>query len=83
VKKKVEIKVYLPYLMVGELEIKRKQGLRSKYIEDAIRNRLDGEENFSFRDIETHRLLAILHGRFEDDQVFKLMIQNRMKELTE
>lgn len=82
-KKKVEIKVYLPYLMVGELEIKRKQGLRSKYIEDAIRNRLDGEENFSFRDIETHRLLAILHGRFEDDQVFKLMIQNRMKELTE
>ena len=82
-RKKIEIKVYLPYLMVGELESRRKDNRRSKYIEEAIRNRLDGEKNFSFRDIETHRLLAILHGRFEDDQVFKLMIQNRMKELAE
>ena len=82
-RKKIEIKVYLPYLMVGELESRRKDNRRSKYIEEAIRNRLDGEKNFSFRDIEKHRLLAILHGRFEKDQVFKLMIQNRMKELAE
>ena len=82
-RQKIEIKVYLPYLMIGELESRKKQGMRSKYIEDAIRSRLDGEESFSFRDIETHRLLAILHGRYEEDQVFKLMIQNRMKELAE
>lgn len=80
-RQKVEIKVYLPYLMVGELESRKKQGLRSKFVEDAIRNRLDGEENFSFRDISTSRLLAILHSRFSEDQVFQLMITNRLEEL--
>jgi len=82
-RKKIEIKVYLPYLMVGELESRRKNNVRSKYIEEAIRNRLDGEEAFDFKDITTSRLLGLLHARFEEDQVFKLMIQNRMKELAE
>ena len=82
-KKKVEIKVYLPYLMVGELESKRKNNVRSKFIEEAIRNRLDGEEAFDFKDISTLRLLAMLDMRFEGDQVFQLMIQNRIKELAE
>jgi len=80
-RKKIEIKVYLPYLMVGELEALRKNNGRSKFIEEAIRNRLDGEEAFDFKDITTSRLLGLLHARYEDDQVFKLMIQNRMKEL--
>ena len=82
-RKKIEIKVYLPYLMVGELESRRKNNVRSKFIEEAIRNRLDGEEAFDFKDITTSRLLGLLHARFEDDQVFKLMIQNRIKELAE
>jgi metal-responsive CopG/Arc/MetJ family transcriptional regulator len=82
-RQKIEIKVYLPYKMVGELEGYRRKGNRSSFIESCIKNRLEAEEEFSFRDIETHRLLAILHGRFEEDQVFKLMIQNRMKELAE
>jgi metal-responsive CopG/Arc/MetJ family transcriptional regulator len=82
-RKKIEIKVYLPYLMVGELESRRKENRRSKYIEEAIRSRLDGEESFSFNDITTKRLLGLLHARFEEDQVFKLMIQNRIKELAE
>ena len=82
-RKKIEIKVYLPYLMVGELESKRKNNARSKFIEEAIRNRLDGEEAFDFKDITTSRLLGLLHARYEEDQVFKLMIQNRIKELKE
>jgi len=82
-RQKIEIKVYLPYKMVGELEGYRRKGNRSSFIESCIKNRLEAEEEFSFRDIETHRLLAILHGRYEEDQVFKLMIQNRMKELAE
>jgi len=82
-RKKIEIKVYLPYLMVGELESRRKNNARSKYIEEAIRNRLDGEEAFDFKDISTLRLLAMLDMRFEGDQVFQLMIQNRIKELAE
>ena len=54
-RKKIEIKVYLPYLMVGELESRRKNNARSKFIEEAIRNRLDGEEAFDFKDITTSR----------------------------
>jgi len=69
--------------MVGELEGYRRKGNRSSFIESCIKNRLEAEEEFSFRDIETHRLQAILHGRYEEDQVFKLMIQNRMQELKE
>ena len=69
--------------MVGELESRRKNNGRSKFIEEAIRNRLDGEEAFDFKDISTLRLLAMLDMRFEGDQVFQLMIQNRMKELAE
>ena len=69
--------------MVGELESRRKNNARSKYIEEAIRNRLDGEEAFDFKDISTSRLLGLLHARYEEDQVFKLMIQNRIKELAE
>ena len=69
--------------MVGELESRRKNNVRSKFIEEAIRNRLDGEEAFDFNDITTSRLLGLVHARFEDDQVFKLMIQNRIKELAE
>ena len=82
-RKKIEIKVYLPYLMVGELESRRKNNARSKFIEEAIRNRLDGEEAFDFKDISTLRLLPMLDMRFEGDQVFQLMIQNRIKELAE
>jgi len=82
-RKKIEIKVYLPYKMVGELERERRNGNRSKFIESCIQNRLNAEESFSFKDIETIRLLALLHGRFEDDEVFKTLIQNRMQELRE
>ena len=82
-RKKIEIKVYLPYLMVGELESRRKNNVRSKYIEEAIRNRLDEEKAFDYNDISTLRLLAMLDMRFEGDQVFQFMIQNRIKELAE
>jgi len=82
-RKKIEIKVYLPYLMVGELESRRKNNARSKYIEEAIRNRLDGEESFSFKDIEDHRLMALLINRFPDDDVLKTILVNRIEELAE
>ena len=82
-KKKVEIKVYLPYLMVGELESRRKNNARSKFIEEAIRNRLDGEESFSFKDIEDHRLMALLINRFPEYDVLKTILVNRIEELKE
>ena len=82
-RKKIEIKVYLPYLMVGELETRRKNNLRSKFIETAIRNRLDNEQKFDVNDLSTVRLLAILYERFPGDEVFQLMINKRQKELAE
>ena len=82
-RKKIEIKVYLPYLMVGELESRRKNNARSKFIEEAIRNRLDGEESFSFKDIEDHRLMALLINRFPEDDVLKTILVNRIEELAE
>jgi hypothetical protein len=82
-REKIEIKVYLPYKMVGELEVHRRKGRRSNFIESCIKNRLEAEEAFSFKDIETTRLLGILHTRFQEDEVFKTLIENRLKELRE
>jgi len=61
--RKTKINVLLPFKMVGELKRLSKAGKRSDFIMKAIRNRLDGEEEFSFADVETKRLLAILSYR--------------------
>ena len=60
---KIEIKVYLPIKMVGELEERNKQRRRSKFIEAAIRSKLDASEEFSLVDISTRQLLAALLSR--------------------
>lgn len=49
--KKTEIKVYLPSFLVGRLEEKKKAGVRSKFIENAITQRLKGEQEFDIWDI--------------------------------
>ena len=68
-RQKIEIKVYLPYMMVGELESLKRSGQRSKYIEQAVRARLDGEDAFRVQDIPTRRILALCMARFPDDDV--------------
>lgn len=55
--KKTEIKVYLPTRMVGELESKKRYGVRSKFIEDAIRSRLNGEQEFDVWDVPDKELV--------------------------
>lgn len=54
---KTEIKVYLPTRMVGELEQQKKAGLRSKFIKEAIRFKLDGEAEYDIRDVPTEEVL--------------------------
>ena len=73
-RKKIEIKVYLPYLMVGELESKRKNGLRSKYIEEAVRNRIDNETSFELKDVDTRTLLVHLRNRQTSKQLQSLLL---------
>ena len=71
--------------MVGELEAKRKNGMRSKYIEKAIRNRLDGEEKFDLWDIDEVEILKmarVIANRTEDN-VLKTILTNRIQELNE
>lgn len=80
-RQKIEIKVYLPYMMVGELESLRKSNRRSKYIEDAIRAKLDGEEAFTVRDLPTKRILAMAMARFPDDDVLRTILLKRMEDL--
>jgi len=76
---KIEIKVYLPIKMVGELEERNKQRRRSKFIESAVRSKLDGESNFSVWDVPTRDLLGVLLVRDVSDFV-KGAIKLEMKE---
>ena len=80
-RQKIEIKVYLPYMMIGELEIMRRANKRSKFIEDAIRARLDGEEAFRVQELPTRRILAMAMARFPDDDVLRTILLKRMEEL--
>ena len=80
-RQKIEIKVYLPYMMIGELEIMRRANKRSKFIEDAIRARLDGEDAFRVQDLPTRRILAMAMARFPDDDVLRTILLKRMEEL--
>ena len=82
-RKKIEIKVYLPYLMVGELESRRKDNRRSKYIEEAVRSRLDGEQGFTLADEETLEILAELRYRKDLPQWFLNQLDLVRKELEE
>jgi metal-responsive CopG/Arc/MetJ family transcriptional regulator len=79
-RQKIEIKVYLPIKMVGELETRRKAGLRSKFVEEAIRNHLDDESEFNVRDIDNKRLMAALIGREGISEFVKSSLRLEMKE---
>ena len=80
-RQKIEIKVYLPYMMVGELESMKKRGMRSKFIESAIRTKLDGEESFRPQDLSTRRVIALLLARYPDDDVLRTILLDRMPPL--
>ena len=51
--RKQEIKVYLPTKMVGELESLKRAGVRSKFIKEAIRFRLDKKDEYDIWQVET------------------------------
>ncbi len=60
---KSEIKVYLPIKMIGELESRKRNGERSKFIETAIRNRLNKFEELTLKDVSTKVLVVELYNR--------------------
>lgn len=74
--RKTKINVLLPFKMVGELERFSKQGIRSEFIQKAIRDRLDKEESFDIRDVSTRQIMANLHQRMlkRDDASAQLIV---------
>jgi len=79
-RQKIEIKVYLPYMMVGELEPKKRAGKRSQFIEQAVRAKLDGEDAFRVQDLPTRRVLAMAMARFPNNHVFRTICMELMEE---
>jgi len=65
-RRKTKINLLLPFKMVGELESRARNKSRSQFIEDAIRAKLDGEENFDLDDIRTSALLIKLKQRIAE-----------------
>jgi metal-responsive CopG/Arc/MetJ family transcriptional regulator len=71
--RKTKINVLLPMKMVGELEELSRLGKRSKFITDAIRSKLDGQDAFDINDFPTRNIAVILQNRLID-------LQNRGEE---
>lgn len=61
--RKQEIKVYLPDHMVGQLESRKKQGSRSRFIEKAIHSRLADLKNDTLSDYPLEQLMWHIQGR--------------------
>ena len=65
---KSEIKVYLPIKMIGELERKKQAGQRSRFIEQAIREKLDRREKASLLDWTPKVLISNARYRLSGDE---------------
>ena len=81
--KKMEIKVYLPAKLVGQLEEKRKAGIRSKFIEDAIRKLLNKQSEFDIWDVSDLELyrMARVRAMESKDEVLWCILNNRLEAL--
>ena len=64
--RKTEIKVYLPDRLVGELEGRRRMGTRSKFIEQAIFDKLRKMDNASLQDFNPVAMLCYCRDLYAD-----------------
>lgn len=69
--------------LVQELNRKVGKGHRSRFVETAIRNRLNNEEEYKPQDISDRQLMAILHARLSnrDDAAAEMMRVFLLEEL--
>ena len=82
---KTEIKVYLPTRLVGELDAKKRAGVRSKFIKEAIQEKLKRRREASPFDFDLLHLLAtcrdLIYKKTEygltqfESQMFQDMLQ--------
>lgn len=64
--RKTEIKVYLPERLVGELEGRRRMGTRSKFIEQAIQDKLKKMNLASLQDFNPVAMLCFCRDLYAD-----------------
>lgn len=73
-----EIKVYLPVKLVGELEAKKRAGTRSKFIREAIQEKIKRVEKSSLDDWQSIVMLCCVR-----DRLFKSIGYGISKETSE
>jgi metal-responsive CopG/Arc/MetJ family transcriptional regulator len=80
---KSEIKVYLPLKLIGELEGRKKIGMRSRFIEQAIREKI---ARFTGSTLEDWTLLSLLCGARDrmrvgtmSEDMIQILIEQELK----
>tara|TARA_Y100000361_G_scaffold100176_1_gene89956 strand:- start:623 stop:880 length:258 start_codon:yes stop_codon:yes gene_type:complete len=81
-RKKIEIKVYLPYEMVATLESRRKANNRSKFIEEAIQEKLDRKDEFDKSMLTDREVYRLMYTRIIDkDDVLTGVVKQYLLEV--
>lgn len=73
--RKTEIKVYLPERLVGELEGRKRMGTRSKFIEQAIQDKLKKLESATLADYNPIALLCYCRDKYSDKPLIHDLLQ--------
>jgi metal-responsive CopG/Arc/MetJ family transcriptional regulator len=84
---KSEIKVYLPLKLIGQLEGRKQLGMRSRFIEDAIQEKLRRQEEASLMDWPIIVLLCNARERMDLDtgysKIYRTLLQLVIDEVLE
>lgn len=73
--KKQEIKVYLPTILVGELEGRRRMGTRSLFIQQAITDKLRKMDSASLQDFNPVAMLCYCRDLYSSDPLVHDVLQ--------
>jgi len=70
--------------LVKRLHRKVRRGFRSSFVEEAIKNRLKGEEDYEIKDVATSKLAAMLMTRVQEQNNWEhTPLSLLLRELTE
>lgn len=73
--RKQEIKVYLPAILVGELEGRRRMGTRSLFIQQAITDKLRKMESATLQDFNPVAMLCFCRDLYSDKPMVHDLLQ--------
>lgn len=73
--RKQEIKVYLPAILVGELEGRRRMGTRSLFIQQAITDKLRKMDSATLQDFNPVAMLCFCRDLYSDKPMVHDLLQ--------